>query len=592
MSGAATEHLNVVVVGHVDHGKSTLLGRLYADTGALPDGRLEKVQGICRQQGKEFELAFLLDAFLEEQEQGITIDAARSFFTWEGRQYTILDAPGHQEFLKNMVTGASRADAALLVIDSLEGVRDQSRRHAYLLSLLGVPRLAVVVNKMDLVAYRPEIYDAIERDYRQFLSSIGLVADRFVPVSARHGDNVAAPSAHMPWYTGPTVLETLGLFDERSHLDGEALRFPVQDVYKFDERRIIAGRLTSGRLAVGDRIVFWPSGKAACVRSIEAFNVLPLPAEAMAGQSVGVTLDEQIFIERGEIGSHEELPPMVANGLRCQLFWMGRRPLELGGRYALRLATREVECEVTAIHRVIDAVDLAATTGLSAVAPGQAAELTLHTKRPVAFDRYQDFGATGRFVLVDGYDVSGGGIIAEALAGRESDGEHPVGVPAPLEPDERAQRFGHLGALVVVVAEGPQPALAVARALERLLVAEGRHAFLLEPNSAAQTRAGSGQGRGIADQARLLTAAGLIVIAAAGVADLHGGASLHETMHPTPVMEVRLGNLGTGASGIGGLRLPHDAEPQFAAAAIAHRLRVSGVLLAEPDGPSAREEGS
>ncbi|MBI2910737.1 MAG: adenylyl-sulfate kinase, partial [Chloroflexi bacterium] len=536
--------------------------------------------------------AFLFDAFLEEQEQGITIDTARRFFSWQNRRYIIIDAPGHKEFLKNMVSGASRADAALLVIDALEGVREQSKRHAYILSLLGVPRLAVVVTKMDLVDYRQEIFDTIERDYGRFLSSLGLVADRFVPVSARHGENVAVSNGHMPWYTGPTVLETLGLFDERWPLDREALRFPVQDVYKFDERRIIAGRLTSGRLAAGDRVVFWPSGKAARVRRIEAFNVPSLPAEAMAGQSVGFTLDEQIFVERGEIASHEEMPPLVANGLRCQLFWMGGRPLELGGRYSLRLATREVECEVTAIHRVIDAVDLAAATGLSAVAPGQAAELTLHTKRPIAFDRYQDFGATGRFVLVDGYDVSGGGIVAEALAGTESVAEHPLRAAVPLEPDDRARRFGHLGALVVVVAASAESALAVAGALERHLVAEGRHAFLLEPSgSGGRAGAGSAEGLPLAGHARLLTAAGLIVIAA-GVADLQGGASLHETMHPAPVMEVRLGNFDTGAPGMGGLRLPHDAEPQFAAAAIAHRLRVSGVLLPETEASAPREERS
>lgn len=406
----------MVVVGHVDHGKSTLLGRLYADTGALPDGKLEKVEAICRQQGKEFELAFLLDAFLEEQEQGITIDATRSFFTWEGRQYTILDAPGHQEFLRNMVTGASRADAALLVIDALEGVREQSKRHAYLLSLLGVQQLAVVVNKMDRVGYRQDAYADIERDYRQFLSGLGLIADHFVPVSARHGDNVAVRSREMPWYEGPTVLHVLSQFRVRSPLDDGPLRFPVQAVYKFDDRRIVAGRLTSGRLHIGDQLVFSPCGKTARVRTIEAFNVQPPPNEAVAGQSIGVTLDEQVFVERGEVASRVEEPPLVGDRLRCDLFWMGQRPLVAGGRYLLRLATCEVESEVMAIHRAIDAAELATTTDASTVGPNEAAELTLRTKRPIAFDLYGDFVATGRFVLVDGYDVSGGGIVTQAVS--------------------------------------------------------------------------------------------------------------------------------------------------------------------------------
>src|SRR5438132_4296715 len=222
-----SDNLNIVIVGHVDHGKSTLLGRLYADTGALPDGKLEKVQAICRQQGKEFEYAFLFDAFLEEQEQGITIDTARTFFTWAGREYIIIDAPGHKEFLKNMVSGAARAEAALLVIDAAEGVQEQSKRHGYLLSLLGVPQVAVVVNKMDLVGYRQDVYRAIEKEYRKFLAQLKVTPERFVPVSAKLGDNIAQPSAHMPWYTGPTVLETLGLFRKETSRERQTLRFPV-----------------------------------------------------------------------------------------------------------------------------------------------------------------------------------------------------------------------------------------------------------------------------------------------------------------------------------------------------------------------------
>src|SRR5437763_16021691 len=178
-----SESLNIVIVGHVDHGKSTLLGRLYADTGSLHDGKLEKVQAICRQQGKEFEYAFLFDAFLEEQEQGITIDTARTFFGWKGRHYIIIDAPGHKEFLKNMVSGAARAEAALLLIDAAEGVQEQSRKHGYLLSLLGVRQVAVVVNKMDLVGYRQDVFEAIEKEYRAFLTQLNVSPERFVPVS-------------------------------------------------------------------------------------------------------------------------------------------------------------------------------------------------------------------------------------------------------------------------------------------------------------------------------------------------------------------------------------------------------------------------
>jgi bifunctional enzyme CysN/CysC len=406
-----TEPLTLVVVGHVDHGKSTLLGRLYADTGALPEGKIEKVQAICAQQGKEFEYAFLFDAFLEEQHQGITIDMARTFFTWHERQYTIVDAPGHQEFLKNMVTGASRADAALVVIDAQEGVKEQSRRHGQLLSLLGVRQLMVLVNKMDLIGYDQAIFDSISREYRAFLGELGLVPRYVIPVSAKLGDNVAQRSNVMDWYQGPTVLDSLE--DCEAAAPGEALplRFPVQGVYKFDARRIIAGRIATGRLQVGDRLLFSPLGKVGTIKTIEEFNTLEQPTEAGAGQSIGVTLEEQIFVERGAIASHEKSAPGVSADVHATLFWLGAHSLQKGRSYTLRLATQEMPCEVKAIHRVVDVADLVPHPSATVVAQNEVAELTLRTKRPIAFDSGHEFPITGRFVLVDGHDIAGGGVI-------------------------------------------------------------------------------------------------------------------------------------------------------------------------------------
>src|SRR3990167_2609863 len=392
-----SDNLNIVIVGHVDHGKSTLLGRLYADTGSLPDGKLEKVQAICRQQGKEFEYAFLFDAFLEEQEQGITIDTARTFFIWKGRQYIIIDAPGHKEFLKNMISGAARAEAALLLIDALEGVKEQSKKHGYLLSLLGVRQFAVVVNKMDLVGYRQDVFDGIEKEYREFLGQFKAVPERIIPVSAKLGDNIANRSTNMPWYTGPTVLDTLSVFKKEAARAEQPLRFPVQDVYKFDARRIIAGRITAGKLKVGDHLVFSPSNKRANIRSVEAFNIDPPPTEGFAGQSIGITLDEQIFVERGEIATHQDQLPSVSTAFRANLFWLGKRPLERGRKYQLRVANKEVDCEVATIHRIIDTMDLAQQQGSATVNKNQVAELTLRTKTPMAFDLSASFEATGRF---------------------------------------------------------------------------------------------------------------------------------------------------------------------------------------------------
>jgi bifunctional enzyme CysN/CysC len=259
--------MNIVIVGHVDHGKSTVIGRLLADTHSLPEGKLEQVRAQCELNSKPFEYAFLLDALKDEQAQGITIDAARVFFKSHLRYYLILDAPGHIEFLKNMITGAARAEAALLVIDAAEGVQENSRRHGYMVSLLGVRQLAVVVNKMDLVGWDRGVYDRIVREYGAFLDQVGIQAACFIPVSARGGDNIAEQSPNIPWYQGPTVLDALDGFRSEPAPTERSFRMPVQDVYKFtkqgDDRRIVAGTIESGSVRVGDSVIFYPRARRA-----------------------------------------------------------------------------------------------------------------------------------------------------------------------------------------------------------------------------------------------------------------------------------------------------------------------------------------
>lgn len=554
-----SENMNIVIVGHVDHGKSTLLGRLYADTGSLPDGKLEKVQAICRQQGKEFEYAFLFDAFLEEQEQGITIDTARTFFIWKGRQYIIIDAPGHKEFLKNMISGAARAEAALLLIDALEGVKEQSKKHGYLLSLLGVRQFAVIVNKMDLVGYRQDVFDGIEKEYREFLGQFKAVPERIIPVSAKLGDNIANRSDKMPWYTGPTVLDTLSLFKKEAARAEQPLRFPIQDVYKFDARRILAGRIASGKLKVGDHLVFSPSNKRANIRSVEAFNIDPLPTEAQAGQSVGITLDEQIFVERGEIATHQEYLPSVSTAFRANLFWLGKRPLERGRKYLLRVATKEVECEVATIHRIIDTMDLAQQQGSTTVGKNQVAELTLRTKAPIAFDLSASFEATGRFVLVDEYDIAGGGIVTELIHDdqeflrEEARRRDFAWVKGEVGVEDRAQQFGHRAAIVLFTGGRHTGKSFLAKKLESQLVADGRHAYLLDGENlrrgldADLTDEERGQtdemARRYGEVARLLIDTGLIVVSTTnpfGLAYEEAAQAIRTLVHPAPVIAVHM----------------------------------------------------
>ncbi|MDK2742840.1 MAG: GTP-binding protein [Nitrospira sp. BO4] len=554
-----SENLNIVIVGHVDHGKSTLLGRLYADTGSLPDGKLEKVQAICRQQGKEFEYAFLFDAFLEEQEQGITIDTARTFFMWKGRQYIIIDAPGHKEFLKNMISGAARAEAALLLIDALEGVKEQSKKHGYLLSLLGVRQFAVVVNKMDLVGYRQDVFEGIEKEYREFLGQFKAVPSQFIPVSAKLGDNIANRSGQMSWYSGPTVLETLSAFQKEAARSEQPLRLPVQDVYKFDARRIITGRIVSGRLKVGDHLIFSPSNKRATIRTVEAFNIEPQPTEGQAGQSIGVTLDEQIFVERGEVASLQAHLPLVSTAFRANLFWLGKRPLEKGRKYLLRVATKEVDCEVASIHRIIDTMDLAQQQGSSTINKNQVAELTLRTKAPVAFDLSASFEATGRFVLVDEYDIAGGGIITELVHDdqeflrEEARRRDFAWVKGEVTVEDRAQQYGHRAAVVLITGGRHTGKSFLARKLEGRLVADGRHAYLLDGENlrrgldADLSEEERGQttemARRYGEVARLLTDTGLIIVSTTnpfGLAFREAAQAIRTLVHPAPVIAVHM----------------------------------------------------
>ena len=265
---ASRPQVRIVIVGHVDHGKSTLIGRLLHETRSLPDGKLEALKAVSAKRGMPFEWSFLLNALQTERDQGITIDTTQIRFKTPERDIVLIDAPGHVEFLRNMITGASQADAAFLIIDAFEGVRDQTRRHGYLLHLLGIRNVAVVINKMDRIDFDQTKFTAIETEITDHLKGLGLDPVAVIPISARGGDFIATRSDTMPWYGGPTVLEALDNLAPAPSADTRALRLPVQDIYKFDDRRILAGRIESGRIRAGDGIVIMPSGKSAKVKSV------------------------------------------------------------------------------------------------------------------------------------------------------------------------------------------------------------------------------------------------------------------------------------------------------------------------------------
>ena len=483
------EQMNIVIVGHVDHGKSTLVGRLLADTDSLMEGHEDKVRGICEQQGKQFEYAFLLDALAEEQAQGITIDAARCFFKTDKRDYIIIDAPGHIEFLKNMVTGAARAEAAVLLIDAGEGVRENSRRHGYMLSMLGVGQVVVAVNKMDLVDYDQAVFEAIEAEYRAFLAEIGVTPQCFVPISAREGDYVANATDRMPWYSGPTTLAAVDAFEKQPPRENQPLRLPVQDVYRFnsrgDDRRIVAGRIEAGSVSVGDEVIFTPSGKTSTVASIEAFSA-PDATTVNAGYSVGLTLTEQVYVRRGDIMSHAHTTPMVSTLFRASVFWLGKAPMMVGKRYKLKLGTAAVDAEIADVVNVLDASELETSDTKQQVDRHDVAELVVRTRNPIAFDCSQDMEHTGRFVVIDGYDIWGGGIIREPvedaaaslrMEARQREFEWLKGMVTMAD---REYKLGHPAGLVLFSGDAGTGKALLARHVERALFDVGVSAYLLD----------------------------------------------------------------------------------------------------------------
>ncbi|SNX54758.1 GTP-binding protein [Thermoanaerobacterium sp. RBIITD] len=406
------ETLKIVVVGHVDHGKSTVIGRLLYDTKSLPEGAIEKVKRISKETGKPFEYAYLLDAFEEEQKQGITIDTTQIQFHTKKRDYVIIDAPGHVEFLKNMISGAANAEAALLVIDANEGVREQSKRHGYILSLLGIKKVYVLVNKMDLIDYSEEKFLDVKSDMDTFLKSINVFPQKYIPVSAFYGENIALRSKKMPWYKGDTVLDALDVFEKDKEIIDKPLRLPIQDVYKFDNRRIIAGRIESGVLNVGDEIVIYPSKRTSKIKTIEYWQEKDKTTKVEAGMSVGITLFDEFFYKRGEfITRKDDEAPLVGDTFKANIFWMGEKRLTMNKRYKLKLVTQETECEIAAINKVIDASTLFSNDNAKEVNTNEVAEVVIKTKDKICFDEFRNNHVTGRFVIVDGYDISGGGII-------------------------------------------------------------------------------------------------------------------------------------------------------------------------------------
>lgn len=565
---SGVQKMNIVIIGHVDHGKSTLVGRLLADTDSLPKGKLEAVKAQCAYNARPFEYAFLLDALKDEQAQGITIDSARCFFKSMRREYILIDAPGHIEFLKNMISGAARAEAAVLVIDAREGVQENSRRHGYLLGMLGIRQAVVCVNKMDLAGYERGVFERIQAEYSSFLEQVGIVPRHFIPISARDGQNIVESGEAMPWYVGPRVLEALDGFEKEAPHINKPLRFPVQDVYKFtehgDDRRIFAGRIETGTLRVGDEVVLYPSGKRSAVASIEAFNAPPAE-EAAAGQSTGVTLCEQIYVQPGEVITRADEPaPKTSRQLRVNLFWMGREPMIFNKRYLLKLGTARVPVWLRRIRTVLDASELTTEQNRTHIERHDVAECVLETLKPIAFDATADIAQTGRFVLIDNYRIAGGGVVLDAerdttdrISEHVKQREKSWG-RSRITSLMRANRSGQRSTLVVIAGPAGTGKAELARALEEKLFAAGRQVYYLGlDNSLLGIDEDLSQGylrdeylRRLGEVAHLFTDSGMILITAVSDLDAYELKMLQTLNHPGESLVVGVGRHGLGTADV------------------------------------------
>src|SRR5579862_7522150 len=479
--GAALKRplVRIVIVGHVDHGKSTLIGRLLYETGSLPEGKFETLKAVAARRGMPFEWSFLLDALQTERDQGITLDTSQIRFRTNSRDVVLIDAPGHAEFLRNMITGASQADGALLIVDALEGVRDQTRRHGYLLHLLGVKQVAVVVNKMDRVDFSAARFAEIRDEISTHLTGLGVTPLAVIPISARDGDGVTALSPRIRWYDGPTVVDALDALDAARPPEQLALRLPVQAIYKFDDRRIVAGRIESGRLSSGDEIVIMPAGKIAKIKSVESWPVTPVKVVQTAGRSVGITLDRELFLERGDVIAHVGSAPRDTRRIHARIFWLHDKPLAKGDQILVRIGPRESRASVVAIEKAVDPGELSSVENAS-IARNHVGEIDIALAQPIAADAYADNPRTGRLVIEVNGRIAGGGLVLSVDAGQRAIPVDIVPVESALRPDERAARFHHHGAVVWLTGLPASGKSTLARALERHLFSRGGSPILLD----------------------------------------------------------------------------------------------------------------
>ncbi|TVQ74377.1 MAG: sulfate adenylyltransferase subunit CysN [Chromatiaceae bacterium] len=522
----AHEHkglLRFITCGSVDDGKSTLIGRLLFESKLLFEDQLAAIEADSKKygtQGDEMDFALLVDGLAAEREQGITIDVAYRFFSTDKRKFIVADTPGHEQYTRNMVTGASTADAAILMVDARHGILTQTRRHSFLMSLIGIRHLVVAINKMDLVDYSKGRFDEIVDEYRAFGRQLGLEEMTFIPMSALKGDNVIEHGHHMPWYHGPTLmayLETVEVDEER--LQRTPFRMPVQWVNRPHlDFRGFTGMISSGAVKPGDAIRVQPSGKTSRIKQIYTYD--GDLAQAIAGQSVTLLLEDEIDISRGDVVSGVDAPAETADQFETTLVWMHDQPLLPGRPYLLKLGTQTVSATVSQVKYQVNVNTLEHTAAKQLDLNGIGV-CTLSLSRPVAFDPYKENADTGGYILIDrmSNNTVGAGMLHFAL--RRSQNIHMQHVD--IDKQARAASKGQKPAVLWFTGLSGAGKSTIANRVEKKLHAAGQHTYLLDGDN---VRHGLNRDLGftdadrvenirrVAEVAKLMADAGLIVLTA------------------------------------------------------------------------------
>jgi bifunctional enzyme CysN/CysC len=473
------------MVGDVDAGKSTILGRLMVDLEQVIPEKLAELEAMSAKRGVAVEYSFLLDSFQVERDQAITLDVSRIWLRTPARDFVFVDAPGHRELVRNMLSGASEVDTAILVVAADEGITIQTRRHALFLKWFGLTEVVVVINKLDLAAEKEKAFVQRKAEVVEFLGKLGVSPIEIVPIVARDGDNIARRSEQMPWWNGPTLMQVLEPLRTKANAAGGPLRFVVQDVFRRDADRLIAGRIESGKIRVGERLVFWPLQASAVVKEIVQWP--DSVDEASADSAVAVLLDERIFVDRGAVASHAGDGPPIGHALKATIVWLGAQPLRTGEALRMRIATREVPVTVQRIDDVIDPETLERAPAEEVIG-NQIAVVTLTARELIPADDEATGTSIGRFILVRDNAIVAGGHVDEVIGRARSEGATDVIAQiSSVKAAERIARNGHSGAILWLTGLPSAGKSTVAMAVQRMLFDRGRHVYVLDGDTLRTT---------------------------------------------------------------------------------------------------------